>query len=210
MMILTGLVSFLSPCMLPILPAYVSYFSGDGAGKSKTFLKVMCFVLGFTVVFSLLGLFAGSVGALLNRFHTMIDLVSGLVVILLGLEFLGVIKLPFLRDFHPSHHAKGHLSAVVFGVVFAVSHAPCMSAFLGTALVTASTFASVGKGVLLLLCYSLGLAIPFLLSALVIDRLTGTFDFVTRHFLSISRICGGLLILFGILMSSGLLHHLTH
>jgi len=210
MMLVTGLVSFLSPCMLPILPVYVSYFAGEGRGKGKTLLTAGLFALGFSAVFCCLGLFSGSVGALLHRFHTVIDILSGLIVILLGLDFLGVIRLPFLKDFHPSHHAKGHLSAFFFGVVFSVSHAPCMSAFLGTALVTASTFASSGKGALLLLCYSVGLAIPFLASALLIEKLSGTFDFVTRHFLSISRVCGVLLILFGIALSSGLLHRLTH
>jgi len=210
MMCLTGLVSFLSPCMLPILPAYVSYFSGEGRGKMKTLLSAGSFVLGFTAVFCTLGFFAGSVGSLLHRFHTVIDVVSGIIVILLGLEFLGVIRLPFLSSFHPSHEAHGSLSAVVFGVVFSISHAPCMSAFLGTALVTASTFASVWKGVLLLLCYSAGLAIPFLLSALIIDRLTSAFALIRNHQKGISRVCGSLLILFGVFMASGLLHHLTH
>lgn len=210
MMCLTGLVSFLSPCMLPVLPVYVSYFSGEGRGKGKTLLTAGCFVLGFTAVFCLLGLFAGSVGAILHRFHTVIDVVSGIVIILLGLEFLGVIRLPFLSSFHPSHEAHGSLSAVVFGVAFSVSHAPCMSAFLGTALVTASTFASVWKGVVLLLCYSAGLAVPFLTSALIIDRLTSAFAFIGRHQAGISRVCGILLILFGVFMASGLLHQLTH
>lgn len=210
MMLVTGLVSFLSPCMLPILPVYVSYFAGEGRGRGKTLLTAGLFALGFSAVFCTLGLFAGSVGALLHRFHTVIDLVSGLIVILLGLEFLGVIRLPFLSSFHPDHAPHGRLSALFFGVVFAVSHAPCLSAFLGTALVTASTFASVGKGVLLLLCYSAGLAIPFLASALLVEKLSGTFDFVKRHFLSISRVCGVLLILFGIALSSGLLHRFTH
>lgn len=210
MMCLTGLVSFLSPCMLPILPVYVSYFSGEGRGKGKTLLTAGSFVLGFTAVFCLLGFFAGSIGALLHQWHTAIDVASGIIVMLLGLEFLGVIRLPILSSFHPDHAAHGHLSAVVFGVMFSVSHAPCMSAFLGTALVTASTFASMWKGVLLLLCYSAGLALPFLLSALVIDRLTSAFELIRNHQKGISRVCGVLLILFGLFMASGLLHHLTH
>lgn len=210
MTFLEGLISFVSPCMLPILPVYVSYFSGQSNSKSKTFFTALSFVLGFTLVFCTLGLFAGSIGSLLYEYHTAIDIVSGIIIILLGLNFIGVINISFLKEFHTSQKITGFFSAFLFGVIFSISHAPCISAFLGTALVTASASGSVIKGFLMLFSYSFGLGIPFLVSALIIEKLNSTFTFIKNNYRTINIICGTLLILIGICMSTGLLHKLTH
>lgn len=205
-----GILSFISPCMLPILPLYISYFAGQANKKTKTLLNALCFIAGFTAVFCLLGLFAGGIGELLHEFHSTIDLICGGVIILLGLDFLGIIHLPVLGSGHSSKVVTGKFSAFVFGVMFSISHAPCLSVWLGTALATASASGAVGTGVLLLLLYSLGLAVPFILSAFLLNRLNGLFKAINKHYRKINLICGIALILFGLLMASGLLHKLIH
>lgn len=210
MMLITGIISFISPCMLPMLPIYISYFAGEANKKSKTFLSALGFVAGFSAVFCLLGLFAGSIGELLHEYHTAVDIASGVIIILLGLNFLGVINIPIFHGFHASGNVRGVFSAFAFGVVFSISHAPCMSAFLGTALVTASAAGGAARGTLMLLCYSLGLGIPFILSALLTERLSGLFAAIKGGYKVINLICGILLIALGVLMATGLLHELTH
>lgn len=205
-----GIVSFVSPCMLPLLPLYISYFSRHANKKTTALLNVLCFIAGFTSVFCLLGFFAGGIGELLHEFHSTIDLICGVVIILLGLDFLGIIHLPVLGGGHSSQEITGKFSAFVLGVMFSISHAPCLSAWLGTALATASASGAVGTGVLLLLVYSLGLAVPFIISAFLLDRLGGLFEAINKHYRKINLICGMLLILLGLLMASGLLHKLIH
>ena len=205
-----GIISFVSPCMLPLLPLYISYFSGHANKKTTALLNVLCFIAGFTSVFCLLGFFAGGIGELLHEFHGTIDLICGIVIILLGLDFLGIIHLPVLGGGHSSQEITGKFSAFVLGVIFSISHAPCLSAWLGTALATASASGAVGTGVLLLLVYSLGLAVPFIISAFLLERLGGLFEAINKHYRKINLICGILLILLGLLMASGLLHKLIH
>lgn len=207
---LEGLVTFVSPCVLPLLPIYISYFSGDGQRKFKTFRVSFLFVAGFTAVFCLYGLFAGSIGAILSRFHMAVEIICGVVMILLGLRFAGVFRRWSVHEEHHEHCAHGAVPAFLFGVIFAFSHAPCIGAFLGTALMTAGASGSLGESVLLLLMYSAGLGIPFILSALLIEKLTPFFTAIKRNYQVINLICGAFLILFGILMSSGLFHHLVH
>ena len=210
MTFLEGIISFISPCMLPMLPIYISYFAGESNRKVKTFLSALSFVAGFTVIFCLLGLFAGSLGALLTKYETAVNVISGIIIILLGLNFLDVINIPFLKGFHISAKVSGVLSAFVFGIVFSISHAPCVGAFLGTALVTASASGSIAKGILLLLSYSLGMGIPFLLSALLIEKLNSTFALIKKNYKIINLICGIFLIVIGISMAFGLFHKLLH
>lgn len=202
---LEGIISFISPCMLPLLPVYVSYFAGGGDKKLKVLPRAISFVLGFTTVFCLLGVFAGTLGAALTKFRTAVNIVCGLIVILLGLNFLDIIKIPIFRSSHGDHHGRGTLSAFVFGVVFSVSHTPCVGAFLGSALMLASTSGTVAKGVLLLLTYSLGMGIPFLVSALLLNSLTTVFDAIKKHYRVINIVCGVFLIAVGIAMMFGLM-----
>ena len=204
-----GIVSFLSPCMLPMLPIYFSYFGGESNRKSKTFIGAVAFVAGFSAVFCTLGLFMGSLGALLSRFHEWVEIIGGIVVVLLGLSFLGLFHLPHF-EFHSSHKVTGIISAFVFGIIFSVSHIPCVGAFLGTALATAGMSGSVGEGILLLFCYSMGMGAPFLISALVLNRLNPLFESIKKNHKVIDIVCGVLLIALGFCMATGVLHHLFH
>lgn len=205
---LEGLISFISPCVLPMLPIYLSYFAGDADKKGHVLARSLAFVLGFSLMFTLLGLFAGSLGSLLWRYQTAVDIVSGVLVILFGLSFLDVIRLPFMKGMQSGREVKGLLGAFVFGLVYSVSLSPCVGAFLGSALMLASSTGGAAQGALLLLLYSLGLGIPFVLSAVLIDRLGGTFDFIKRHYRVINLICGVFLILVGVLMALGLMNRL--
>ena len=200
---LEGVVSFLSPCMLPMLPVYVSYFAAGSPKKSRAFVRSGLFVLGFTAVFTLMGLFAGTVGGFLSRHQRWVDLVCGLVVILFGLSYLEVIRLPFLKGVDDVPMAQGLFSAFLFGMIYSVSLTPCVGAFLGSALMLAGSAGGAGKGALLLLVYSAGLGIPFVLSTLLLHTLQDAFDRIKRHYTLINRICGGALVLLGLLMASG-------
>ena len=168
------------------------------------------FVLGFTVVFVALGAFAGTVGALLRQYQTAVNIISGLVVIFFGLNFMGVFKLSLFRGGRGFGQGRemGFFSAVVFGLVFAVGWTPCVGAFLGSALMLASQQGSVLQGILLLLCYSLGLGVPFLASALLIQSLKRAFGWVKAHYGAINLISGLLLVVVGVLMATGTMNAL--
>lgn len=209
---LEGLITFISPCLLPMLPIYLSYLMGGAAGGSKlsAFKNALGFVLGFTVTFVALGAFAGSVGSLLQHHQTAVNIVSGLIVVLFGLHFLGLFQLKLFRGLGSGASvARGDfLSSILFGLVFSVGWTPCVGAFLGSALMLASQQGSALKGVTLLLAYSLGLGVPFLLSALLLDQLKSAFDWIKRHYRPIQFFSGGLLIVVGIAMMTGLMGRL--
>lgn len=210
MTFLEGMVSFISPCMLPMLPVYISYFAGESNRKSKIMASAMAFVCGFTLVFCTLGFFAGSVGSMLHRFHSVVDIVCGIVIIILGMSFLGFIKIPFLKGIHAEHKVTGLFTAFLFGVFFSISHMPCIGAFLGAALMTASASGSMLKGILILLTYSLGMGMPFLVCALLTEKLAPSVAAIKRNYRKINLVSGILLILLGISMATGLLHKLEH
>lgn len=193
--------------MLPMLPVYLSYFAGDKSEiKAKnTLLKAVAFVIGFTVVFCLLGLFAGSIGAMLKEYKTVLNIVCGIMVAVFGLSYLEIIPLPFLKGVSKAGNITGVLSAFIFGVIYSVSLTPCVGAFLGSALMLAATSESAVRGLLLLLVYSLGLGIPFVMSALLIDGFKGAFSFIKSHYRVINIICGVLLTVMGVLMALGFL-----
>ena len=209
---LEGLITFLSPCLPPMLPIYLSYLAGGPAEQNtrRVFQNALAFVLGFTVLFVVMGGFAGTNGSLFSRAQNAVNLTCGLVVIFFGLHFLGLFRLPFFRGsqgFRPAQ-GMGPLSSILFGMVFALGWTPCIGAFLGSALMLASQQGSAGEGVVLLLCYSAGLGIPFLLSALLIQSLRSAFQWVKSHYGVINRVCGLLLIAVGILMATGTLNRL--
>ena len=206
---LEGIITFVSPCVLPMLPLYMLYFAGDQqeGRRDRTLGNALGFVLGFTALFVLLGLFAGSLGGLLTRHRTAVNLVTGAIVVVFGLHYMGLLKIGFLsRTVKPESDVKptGFFSAILFGVVFAVGWSPCTGAFLGSAMLMAASQASWATGMLLLLCYSLGLGVPFILCALLLDKLKGAFAFIKKHYQIINRICGAFLIVLGILMMTGL------
>lgn len=205
---LEGVISFISPCMLPMLPIYISYFAGGSQSRRKIALHAAMFILGFTLIFSALGLFAGTLGAFLARYRTWVNIVCGVLVIIFGLNYLDVIKLPVFRGMRGGREIKGAVSALMFGVVYSVSLTPCVGAFLGSALMLASSAGGAVTGLLLLLTYSLGLGVPFFLSALLISRLNAAFGFIKAHYRVINIVCGIFLIVVGLAMAFGWLNAL--
>lgn len=203
---LEGIITFVSPCLLPMLPVYVSYFAGGGERDTKKTVKnALGFIIGFTVIFVLMGALAGTLGRLLNRFAVAVNVVSGIIVILFGLSFLGVFKLNIFKGSKFERtQSMGFFTSLLFGIVFSVGWTPCVGAFLGSALLLAATAGHVLEGMLMLLVYSLGLGIPFLISAILIDKLKGAFNFIKKHYNVINAVSGGLLIVIGVLMATGL------
>lgn len=205
---LEGIITFISPCLLPMLPIYISYFAGGGECNTKHTIKnALGFVLGFTLVFVAMGALAGTIGSFLTKYQTAVNIVSGVIVIVFGLNFLGILKLQLFggskKDMETSR--LGFFSSMMFGVIFSVGWTPCVGAFLGSALMLASQQGHVRIGVLMLLCYSLGLGIPFVLSAVLIDKLKATFNFIKKHYNIVNLVSGGLLVVIGILMATGAL-----
>ena len=208
---LEGIITFLSPCLLPMLPIYLSYFAGGGQRQPrKTLAGAAGFVLGFTAVFMAMGALAGTLGSFLKEYQTAVNIVCGIVVILFGLNYLGVLRLKFLQGGGRTVKTgnMGFFSTMIFGVVFSVSWTPCVGVFLGSALMLASQQGHVVQGMLMLLTYSLGLGIPFILSAVLIDSLKSAFNWIKSHYKPINIVCGCLLILVGILMATGTLGRL--
>ena len=205
---LEGFISFISPCMLPMLPMYVSYFAGNADRKQKTVWRALAFILGFSVIFLLLGLFSGTVGRLLSAHRTAVHIVCGALVVVFGLSYLGLFSLPFFRGMRAGRTVTGVVSAFLFGVIYSVSLTPCVGAFLGSALMLASASGSAAKGILLLLAYSAGLGIPFFAAALLIERLNGVFTWIKRHYRVINVISGVFLIIVGVAMMTGMLNRL--
>lgn len=203
---LEGIITFISPCLLPMLPVYLSYFAGGGVRTAgKTLKGAFGFVTGFTAVFIILGVLAGTVGSFLREYQTAVNIVSGLIVVLFGLNFLGVFKLKLFRGSSRSVNtdSMGFFSSLLFGVIFSIGWTPCVGAFLGSALMLASQQAHVLEGMLMLLAYSLGLGIPFIISAVLIDYLKSAFNWIKRHYSIINAVSGLLLVLIGILMATG-------
>lgn len=205
---LEGIITFLSPCLLPMLPIYISYFAGGGERSNKKTLKTaMGFVLGFTIVFVAMGALAGTLGSFLTKYQTAVNIVSGLIVIVFGLNYMGVFHLNIFRGIGASMEKDSldFFSALVFGMVFSIGWTPCVGVFLGSALMLASQQGHVVEGMLMLLAYSLGLGVPFLFSAVLIDRLKGAFNWVKAHYRQVNLVSGALLVIVGILMATGTL-----
>lgn len=243
---LEGLASFISPCLLPMIPLYLSYFAGsdDEEGNTQTkgttdenivvtaeenivatvdvqpkqvkkrkingkvIVRALSFVLGFTLMFVFFGGLLGLVGGFLTKYKTVVNIVAGIIVIIFGLSYVGLFNLPFFKGLKKARKADTVFSAFLFGIVFSVGVGPCTGAFLGSALALASTSGTVVKGVLLLLCYSLGLGIPFVLTALLTDKLKQLFTFIKKHYKVIKIVSGSLLIVMGILLAAGVMDKL--
>lgn len=268
---LEGFASFISPCVLPMIPLYLSYFAGDndfdeqspsidivdekaetpveeveqnvdcqnqtsknvdasgngsleedlvsdsldvGKGKKtdkkrfRVFSRSLFFVLGFTLMFVVFGGLVGFVSGYITKYKTIINIVAGVVVVIFGLSYIGLFGLPFFKGLTKSYKINGVWSAFLFGIVFAVGVGPCTGAFLGSALALASTSGTVAKGVVLLLCYSLGIGIPFIVTAILTDKTKKMFGFIKKHFKVIKIASGSLLVLMGILMAVGVMDKL--
>ena len=203
---LEGIMSFISPCMLPLLPVYLTYFAGGSEGERRHIGRIFCFVAGFTFSFMVLGLMFSVLGRLVKTHQTAVNIVCGVLMILFGLHYLEILKLPSIRRSSSGRPVYNYFSAFVFGLIYPVNLAPCVGAFLGSALALAATTGSVGQGTLLLLLYSLGMALPFVLSALFISHLDVLFTAIKKHYGIVNRISGIFLIVVGILTACGVLN----
>ena len=205
---LEGIITFISPCLLPMLPIYISYFAGGGERSTrKTLAGATGFVLGFTLVFIAMGALAGTIGGFLTKYQTIVNLIMGFIIILFGLNYLGVFKWNLFNGINKSVKTDNmsFSSAMLLGIVFSVGWTPCVGAFLGSALMLATQQGKVFIGMGMLLCYSLGLGVPFLISAVLIDRLKFAFDFIKQNYKVVNIVSGSILVLIGVLMASGML-----
>lgn len=264
---LEGLASFISPCMLPMIPLYLSYFAGEDAideqepqaasavekteypaettiqtapekigtsenekkseetktavvsertdankksSKKKHLAAVrsLFFVIGFSLMFVVFGGLVGLISGYINKYKTVINIVAGAIVVIFGLSYIGLFGLPFFKGLKKSYKIDGAWSAFLFGIVFAVGVGPCTGAFLGSALALASTSGTVAKGLLLLLFYSMGIGIPFIITAVLTDKTKKLFGFIKRHFKTVKIVSGSLLVVMGILMAAGIMDKL--
>ena len=202
---LEGIITFISPCLLPMLPFYVSFFAGGGERTTRKTLKgALGFVIGFTMMFVAMGALAGTIGSFLNQYQMAVNIVSGLIVIFFGLNYMGVFQIKLFKGkrFKKSED-MGFFSNILFGLVFSVGWTPCVGAFLGSALMLASQRGHMAEGMLMLLVYSLGLGIPFVLCAILIDKLKSTIDWFKNHYKIINTVSGLLLVVIGLMMATG-------
>ena len=210
LLFLEGVITFISPCLLPMIPIYISYFAG-GKEKStaKTLLNAISFVLGFTVVFVAMGALGGAIGGFFIKYRIVINIITGLIVVVMGLGFMGAFELGIFRgmNFSVKSENMGFFTTLLFGMIFSIGWTPCVGAMLSSALAIASREGEALKGALMLLVYSLGLGIPFIISAVLVDKLKSTFDFIKRNYKTINIISGGILVVVGMLMATGLLDY---
>ena len=199
---LEGIASFISPCLLPMIPIYISYFIGEEEKNStKKIINALGFVIGFTLVFLILSIFASSLGILISNNIKYIKIAFGIIIIFLGLNYMEVIKLKFLNKYKVFNADKKNLNffkALIFGVVFSVSWTPCIGTFLSSALLLVAKHQDMLKGILLMLIYSIGLGIPFIISVVLIEKLRQAFDIIKKNYNIIKKISGAILIIIGI------------
>ena len=208
--ILGGLVSFFSPCVLPLVPGYLSYVTGVGgtdlvdARRGRMLAGVLLFIGGFTAVFVSGGALFGYFGSTLLEHREVISKVFGVLTILLGLSFMGVIPLFGQREFRIHQRpALGLIGAPMLGVLFGIGWTPCIGPTLASVQMLAMSEASAGRGALLMVAYCLGLGLPFVLVALAFRRALGAFDWVKRHYVWVMRVGGVMLIVVGLLLVTG-------
>ncbi|MBN1621266.1 MAG: cytochrome c biogenesis protein CcdA [Endomicrobiales bacterium] len=208
---LAGIATFISPCVLPLIPAYITFITGASlddlkTGKNsaiKTFLYALSFVLGFSIIFILLGVSASALGNALSQKKDIIRWAGGIIIIVFGIHITGIIKIKFLyqeKRFQMQKSSLGYLGAFFIGIVFAIGWTPCVGPILSSILILASTQDTVRKGTLLLIIYSTGLAIPFLLTALFINKALQIFTRIKKYFGIIETASGVILVLIGILI----------
>ncbi len=206
-----GLLSFLSPCVLPLVPSYLTFITGLGLedasrARRTTLTHAVLFVVGFSLIFVLLGAGASALGQLLLAYRVWIARVGGVLMILMGLWMMGVLRMDTLqqeRRVHLSDKPLGYLGTVVVGIAFGAGWTPCLGPTLGAILLLAANESELMKGVGLLSAYSAGLAVPFLLSALAVERFLTFFQKFKRNLGTVNRIAGILLIVVGLLMLTG-------
>ena len=203
-----GLLSFLSPCVLPLIPSYVTFITGlslEDVQKARrtTLVHSLLFILGFTLIFLALGATATVLGRVLLTQREWISRIGGAIIIVFGLYMLGAFNVGLLsteRRVHLADKPMGYLGTVLVGIAFGAGWTPCIGPILGSILIYTSSAAELSRGLLLLLSYSLGLAVPFLASALLVERFFGFFSAMRSRLVWVSRVAGALMIAVGILL----------
>lgn len=206
---LEGIITFISPCILPMLPIYISYFIGsEQKSKKSALINSIGFVIGFSIIFTILGIGASIFGIFIKQYINIFNFLGGGILIIFGLSYMDIIKIGFLqRQFKIKYTVKyfSFGKSLIFGFIFAIGWTPCVGTFLGSALMIASQSNHMIEGFIMLLVYSLGLGIPFIISALLVDSLKSTFDFIKRNYKVINNISGIFLIVIGVFMMTGYL-----
>ena len=196
-----GLASFISPCVLPVIPIYISYFGAESKSMKRSLINSLGFVSGFSIVFILMGVLASTFGKFIHEYSNYVNIIFGIFLIIIGLNYMGVIFVKFLnktKGMKQDNKNLTFITSVLFGIIFSLSWTPCVGAFLSSALILASTVGSILKGTILLALYSLGLAIPFIITTVFLEKMKITFEFIKKHYNVINKISGAILLLFGI------------
>lgn len=197
---LAGIASFISPCVLPLIPVYVTYIFGS---KKKDILSLVLFVLGFSIVFVLMGASASQLGKIFISHKDIFRKISGIVIILFGLYMVGIFKPFFLNReirLNIDNKSSGYFSTFLLGITFAAGWTPCVGPILASILIYASTTSTIGIGVILLFTYSMGLGIPFIIVALMIDRFRDIYKRINLYMPYIEKVSGIIMIIFGMLL----------
>jgi len=220
---IAGLLSFLSPCVLPLIPSYIMYITGISYAdmqaehpshiiRQKTILHSVCFICGFTAVFVLLGASATYIGSFLSENATIIRKVGGVLLVILGIHVTGIFPLKFLlgeKRVSIKHKPAGYVGSFLVGIAFAAGWTPCIGPILAAILAVAATADSVNQGILLLLLYSMGLGVPFFLAALAMNRFMAVFNRFKKYIHIFEIITGILLMVIGVLIYSNWLSRLS-
>ena len=199
---LEGIASFISPCVLPMLPIYISYFAGKEDSKtSRALFNSIGFVIGNTIIFILFAIIASYAGALALGIQKYIKILFGVVIIILGLNYMGILKIKFLNK---ENRIKKKIDdftffkTILFGMMFSISWTPCIGSFLGSALLLIANKQNILQGILLMLVYSIGFGIPFIISAVLIEKLKNFYNLIKKNYKIIKIISGVLLIVMGV------------
>lgn len=200
-----GVLTFISPCILPMFPVFLMYLSNESQKKGKALiLNILGFILGFTLVFVLLGATATALGSLLSQNRVVLQRIGGVIIILFGLNMGGFINIKFLnyqRGLTMKKEGTGFFSAMIFGIVFSFGWSPCLGTFLGAALILAADAQTLGIGMFYLFVFSMGLGLPFLITGILFSKLEQAFQFIKKHYTLITKISGVFLIIVGLLMA---------
>ena len=199
---LEGIASFISPCLLPMLPIYISYFMGEEEeNNKKAIINSIGFVLGFTIVFLILSIFASTFGMLISKYLNYIKIAFGIIIILFGLNYMELLQFKFLnRNKGIKFNAKNlnFFKAMLFGILFSISWTPCIGSFLSSALLMVAKGQNLIKGIILMLLYSIGLGIPFVISVVLMEKLKNLFGVIKNNYQIIKKVSGIILIIMGL------------
>ncbi|HCW73235.1 MAG TPA: cytochrome C biogenesis protein ResB [Clostridiaceae bacterium] len=200
-----GVLTFISPCILPMFPVFLMYLSNESQKKGKELVvNILGFILGFTIVFVTLGATATALGSILNQNRVLLQRIGGVIIILFGLNMAGFINIRFLnfqRGLSLKNDSGGFVSSMIFGIVFSFGWSPCLGTFLGSALILAADASTVGIGMFYLLVFSMGLGLPFLITGILFSKLEQAFSFVKKHYSIITKVSGIFLVVIGLLMA---------